>query len=95
MKVKELIALLQNQDQEAEIVIAGFETVCSKMVAQADIVTPCQTVSVTSDSFAGNRQLSTSGEPSVWIGWSGDYRTEGHRNVLNNPDYYDKEYDDD
>ncbi|EPM1694334.1 hypothetical protein L9F31_004252 [Klebsiella pneumoniae] len=84
MKVKDLIALLQNQDQDAEIVIAGFETVCSKMVAQPDMVIPCLSVAATPDCYEGNRQLSTSGEPSVWIGWSGDYRTEGHRNVLNN-----------
>jgi len=76
MKVKQLQALLANEDPDAEVVIAGFETHTSPDVAEADLIIRCKTVPSPEDSMMGNRKLQEDGASSVWIGWSKDYRTE-------------------
>nr|WP_306803575.1 hypothetical protein [Providencia sp. PROV021] len=87
MKVKELIKLLQDYDQDSEVVIAGYETICSAYVAEADLVKACKTVQRRSpDSLDGNKELTNEGDPSVWIGWSGDYRTPQQLAAIEDPD---------
>ncbi|MEQ0217935.1 hypothetical protein ABLV18_27495 [Klebsiella sp. CN_Kp114] len=86
MKVKELIDLLQKADPEAVVLVAGYETMFTNMVASPDLVKTCKTVPHDVDSMYGNRELSTNGEPSVWIGWSKDYRGEAHIEAIEDPD---------
>ena len=55
MKVKELIAQLQLHDPDAVVVIAGFETQSTGLVAEADTIKECVTVPVQADSMTGDR----------------------------------------
>lgn len=86
MKVKELLKLLENTDPEAVVLVAGYETMFTNMVASPDLVKTCKTVPHDVDSMSGNRELSTDGEPSVWIGWSKDYRGAAHIEAIEDPD---------
>lgn len=86
MKVKEMIEILRKQDQDAEVVIAGYETMYSIVVAQADLVKTCKTVSCEPVHLEGNRKLSSQGESSVWIGCSEDYRTQAHLEAIDDPE---------
>ncbi|MCK8417616.1 hypothetical protein [Erwinia amylovora] len=90
MKVKELLTLLAEKDPEAVVLIAGFETDSTPYAAEADTVADMQTVPAAphiADPMTGNRQcVSSGGEPSVWIGWQGDYRTETFIRIARNPD---------
>lgn len=87
MKVKELLSLLADKDPEAVVLISGFETVGTAYTAEADMVADMQTVAAPHlDTMTGNRQcVSSGGEPSVWIGWQGDYRTAGFVRIARNP----------
>ena len=86
MKVKELIAQLQLHDPEAVVVVAGFETQSTGLVAEADTIKECVTVSVKADSMTGVRSLENEGSPSVWLGWGDDYRTEFFVSAITDPD---------
>ena len=86
MKVKELIAQLQLHDPEAVVVVAGFETQSTGLVAEADTIKECVTVSVKADSMTGDRSLAKEGSPSVWLGWGDDYRTEFFVSAITDPD---------
>lgn len=76
MKVKDLQALLSVCDPEATVVVDGYESVHSPELAEVDLVSLCKSDEKLEDPVTGNRMLSDSGIPSVWIGWSKDYRTE-------------------
>lgn len=76
MKVKELQQKLAECDPEAIVLVAGFETTATLAVAEADAIISCTTEPCSEDSMSGNRVLSSCGNPSIWIGWSKDYRTE-------------------
>lgn len=51
MKVKELIAQLQNLVPGTVVVVAGFETQSTGKVAGADVIKQCLTVSCSEDSM--------------------------------------------
>lgn len=86
MKDKELIDLLQQLDPEAVVVVAGFETQSTGIVAGANIIRECLTTSSREDIMQGNRVLANDGTASVWIGWSNDYRTEYFLRAIDDPD---------
>lgn len=86
MKVKELIEQLQQLDPEAVVVVAGFETQSTGIVAGADIIRECLTTSRYEDTMQGNRVLANDGTASVWIGWSKDSRTEYFSQAIDDPD---------
>lgn len=86
MKVKELIAQLQLLDPNAVVIVAGFETQSTGLVAEADTIKECWTVPVRADSMSGDRSLAKEGTPSVWLGWGNDYRTGFFVNAINEPD---------
>ncbi|AIJ10622.1 hypothetical protein HLX14_004067 [Escherichia coli] len=86
MKVKELIEQLKKLDPEAVVVVAGFETQSTGKVAGADIIKECLTTSCSEDNMQGNRILAQNGTSSVWLGWSGDYRTEYFTRAIDDPD---------
>ncbi|PWD54848.1 hypothetical protein DF209_21405 [Pectobacterium polaris] len=88
MKVGELRALLAEYDQDATVLIAGFETQASVHVAEVDMVTECKSLSQPEDAMLGNRAISVSGDSSVWIGWSKDYRTENFLHAVADPENY-------
>lgn len=76
MKVKELREMLAQCDQDATVLIAGFETTATALVAEADTIIPCLSSTHPEEPMSGNRILSVNGSASIWIGWSNDYRTE-------------------
>jgi len=86
MKVNELIAQLQLLDPNAIVIVAGFETQCTVLVAEADTIIECVTVPVRADSMSGDRSLAKEGTPSIWLGWGDDYRTEFFANAIAEPD---------
>ncbi|ATA26775.1 hypothetical protein BIY26_07130 [Brenneria goodwinii] len=88
MKVSELQKLLAACDQDATVLIAGFETTASLFVAEADLVTQCKSVPQPESSMSGNRSISLDGDSSIWIGWSKDYRTESFLDAIKNPEKY-------
>ncbi|MBA0211890.1 hypothetical protein [Pectobacterium brasiliense] len=88
MKVRELQALLAKYDPDTTVLIAGFETTASLYVAEADLVIPCSSVSKSECAMSGNRNISVEGEPSIWIGWNNDYRTEIFLDAVVNPEKY-------
>ncbi len=70
-----VIAKLSTLDPETLVVVDGFETsLCPGPVAEVDLVVHCQTVERDEDPLYGNRKFAKEGAPSVWIGWSKDYR---------------------
>lgn len=86
MKVKELIVQLQLLDPNAVVIVAGFETQSTVLVAEADTIIECVTEPVLAGSMAGDRSLAKEGSPSVWLGWGDDYRTEFFVNSIAEPD---------
>ncbi|HHH1744447.1 TPA: hypothetical protein ACPY9J_004081 [Yersinia enterocolitica] len=86
MKIRELQEILANYDPEATVLVAGFETTASSWVAEVDLVTPCTSVLQKESEMLGNRKLTHIGDPSVWIGWSKDYRTESFLYAVVNPE---------
>jgi hypothetical protein len=88
MKVKQLAALLANEDPEAEVIVAGFETTASAHAAEADSVLRCKVISCTESSMMGNKKLAADGQSAVWIGWSKDYRTDSFIDAIANPAEY-------
>ncbi|MBA0170455.1 hypothetical protein [Pectobacterium versatile] len=76
MKVKELQKYLAACDPDNIILIAGFETVSTMLVAEPDLVIQCKSVPYKEDAMSGNRCVCSNGDSSVWIGWNNDYRTE-------------------
>lgn len=93
MKVKDLIAMLEKCDPEGIVLVSGFETMHSNFVAEADMVRQCKTVPCPPKKMDGDRKLSTTGEPSTWIGWSGDYRADSQLTAIENPSEYESEND--
>ncbi|MGB3251624.1 hypothetical protein [Buttiauxella gaviniae] len=86
MKIKELQEILASCDPDATVLIAGFETTASAFVAEADTVVKCNsTYSEEGDHFSGDREVTLTGDNSVWIGWSDDYRTESFLRELPEP----------
>ncbi|WP_368744470.1 hypothetical protein [Klebsiella pneumoniae] len=77
MKVKELIAILNERDPEAIVLISGYETIGGTEVAEADLLVEMQSICLEkADNLTGNRKVvSSGGEASVWLGWKDDYRT--------------------
>ncbi|MCA7012483.1 hypothetical protein LF934_07460 [Dickeya dadantii] len=88
MKVSELQVLLAKCDPDATVLVAGFETAASRWVAEANMVTPCTSLPAQADPMSGNRCISNDGNPSVWIGWSEDYRTETFLDTVSTPENY-------
>lgn len=76
MKVKELLVLLSSCDPEAIVVVDGYEAVQGPELAEVDLVSLCKSVETREEAMTGNREMSDDGIPSVWIGWSKDYRTD-------------------
>ncbi|GAB7259009.1 hypothetical protein [Dickeya ananatis] len=76
MKIKELQEELSKYDPDATVLVAGFETTATSLVAEADTIIPCSSVPRADEPMSGNRALSVDGNTSIWIGWSKDYRTE-------------------
>ncbi|EQA3290219.1 hypothetical protein ACX0LI_001832 [Salmonella enterica subsp. enterica serovar Newport] len=78
MKVKELIAMLNERDPEAIVLISGYETISGTEVAEADLLIDMQSICLEqADNLTGNRKVvSSGGEDSVWLGWKDDYRTK-------------------
>lgn len=78
MKVKELIAILNERDPEAIVLISGYETAGGMEVAEADLLVDMQSICLEKpDILTGNRKIVPSdGETSVWLGWKDDYRTK-------------------
>ncbi|HDT1788021.1 MULTISPECIES: hypothetical protein [Klebsiella pneumoniae complex] len=77
MKVKELIAMLNEIDPEAIVLISGYESIGGTEVAEADLLVEMQSICLhKADNLTGNRKVvSSGGEGSVWLGWKDDYRT--------------------
>lgn len=89
MKVKELQACLAECDPESLVLISGFETVATMLAAEPDLVIQCKSNPYKEDAMSGNRCVSSfgqTGEPSVWIGWSKDYRSDYFLHYLENPE---------
>ncbi|EEP4004778.1 hypothetical protein HB435_002737 [Salmonella enterica subsp. enterica serovar Stanley] len=86
MKVKELIDQLKLLDPDAFVVVAGFETQCTGLVAEADTIKECMTIPVRADRMSGDRTLAKDGSPSVWLGWGDDYRTEYFVSAIDDTD---------
>ncbi|EKA1638890.1 hypothetical protein OJ405_002378 [Salmonella enterica] len=78
MKVKELIAMLNEVDPEAIVLISGYETAGGTEVAEVDLLVEMQSICLDkADNLTGNRRVvSSGGEDSVWLGWKDDYRTK-------------------
>ncbi|MCN9478571.1 hypothetical protein NGE51_27580, partial [Klebsiella pneumoniae] len=70
MKVKELIAMLNERDPEAIVLISGYETIGGTEVAEADVLVEMQSICLDkADNLTGNRKVVPSGgEVSVWEG---------------------------
>lgn len=90
MKVKDLMALLAKEDPEAAVVVAGFETVASNEVAEVDLLTTCTTAEAREDSMTGNRIVVSQGDPTVWLGWTNDYRTKSFLDVVADPEIHSR-----
>lgn len=88
MKVKDLKALIANADDEATVLVAGFETVACNWVAEADLVIECKTVTELENSMLGIRKLVREGESAIWIGWTNDYRTKSFLDAVKDPEEY-------
>ncbi|OUK56710.1 hypothetical protein, partial [Enterobacter hormaechei] len=75
MKVKELIAMLNERDPEAIVLISGYETIGGTEVAEADLLIDMQSICLEqADNLTGNRKVvSSGGEDSVWLGWKDDW----------------------
>ncbi|GKW29447.1 hypothetical protein AB6D34_18430 [Pectobacterium brasiliense] len=89
MKVKELQAYLSECDPESVVLIPGFETVATMQAAEPDLVIQCKSNLCKEDAMLGNRCVSPfgqTGESSVWIGWSKDYRSDYFLYYLKNPE---------
>ncbi|POE07488.1 hypothetical protein BV921_18995 [Pectobacterium odoriferum] len=64
-------------DPERIVLVLGFETVTTMHAAEPDLVIQCKSNLCKEDAILGNRCVSLfgqTGESSVWIGWSKDYR---------------------
>lgn len=86
MKVKDLQAILAAADPEATVAVAGFETTASTWLAEVDVVVPCTTNACPEVPMTGNLKLKSEGTPTIWIGWSKDYRTDSFQAAVANPD---------
>lgn len=88
MKVKELIAMLNERDPEAIVLISGYETVGGTEVAEADVLVEMQSICLDkADNLTGNRKVVPSGgDVSVWLGWKDDYRTKMFLEDAQTPD---------
>lgn len=74
MNIKTLIAHLKTFDQDALVVIQGYENNRSNEVAEVDVIAPCNTVERKWHPLYGDRELAVNGAPSVLLAWSKDFR---------------------
>lgn len=89
MKVKELLAFLANEDPEATVVVSGFETVATNYVAEVNLIATCVTVETKPDAMSGDRRIEVGGQPTIWLGWKGDYRTQSLLEAIADPTHFD------
>lgn len=73
--IAKLLAIREQVGGSAVVAVAGFETMASNWIAEADMVVLCETESSRTDNMSGNLNLKKSGAATVWLGWSQDYRT--------------------
>lgn len=86
--IERLQAIREQVGGSAKVAVAGFETDASNWIAEADMVILCEAEVCSADSMLGNLKLKKPGSPTVWLGWSKDYRTRSFLDAAANPDEY-------
>ncbi|MFJ7794685.1 hypothetical protein [Pseudomonas sp. NPDC096950] len=87
--IERLQAIREQVGGKTKIAVAGFETHTTNWLAEADMLVVCQTDPRPGNStMEGNLSLTKSGQPTVWLGWSQDYRSECFLRAVEDPDEF-------